>query len=253
MKKALRQGRAFVGTSGYQYEHWKGLFYPEDLPKKRWFEHYLKSFASVEVNATFYHLFKEITFEKWHDQAPPGFVYVLKLWRWITHRKRLHETADDIVTFLSRAILLKEFLGPVLVQLPPGLHRNDDRLRTFIDDWHKAETRLNRPVRTAFEFRHLSWFDPGVYEILKRHNAALCLPDMPTVNGFREVTADFVYCRMHGKPALYYTLYSEEEMKDWAKWLRPWMNKGLDVYAYFDNDGDAHAVQNALQLKQLLS
>ena len=103
-KAAVKQGRAFVGTSGYQYDHWKGRFYPEDLAKKRWFEHYIKHFSTVEVNATFYHLFKEMTFEKWHDQAPEGFIYVLKLWRWITHRKRLHEVAEDIETFFSRAI-----------------------------------------------------------------------------------------------------------------------------------------------------
>ena len=138
------------------------------------------------------------------------------------------------------------------MQLPPGLHRNDDRLKVFLDDWHKAERALKRTVRTAFEFRHASWFDPAVYAILKKHNAALCLPDMPKVNGYREVTADFIYLRMHGKPALYYTLYTEEELKDWAMWVRPYMLKGIDVYAYFDNDGDAHAVQNAKQLKEML-
>lgn len=252
-ERAFKQGRAFVGTSGYQYEHWKGRFYPEDLPKKRWFEHYQQHFSTVEINATFYHLFKEVTFEKWHDQAPAGFVYVLKLWRWITHRKRLHNAAEEIETFLSRALRLGEFLGPVLVQLPPGLHRNDDRLQTFFADWRKVERSLKKTVRLTFEFRDTSWFDPAVYAILKKNAAALCLPDMPLVHGYREVTADFIYLRMHGKPALYYTLYSEDELKDWARWLRSYMGKGLDVYAYFDNDGDAHAVQNALQLKELLS
>ncbi len=241
-----------MGTSGYQYDHWKGLFYPEGLAKKNWFEFYLGYFSSVEVNATFYHLFKETTFEKWRRQAPAGFVYVLKLWRWITHRKRLHEAGEDILTFLGRALLLEETLGAVLVQLPPGLHRNDGRLQTFFDDWHKAERALNRPVRTALEFRHASWFVPEVYAILKKNGAALCVADMPSINGYREVTTDFIYLRLHGKPALYYTLYSEEELRDWARWVRPYMLNGTDVYAYFDNDGDAHAAQNAMQLKKML-
>lgn len=250
--KTSQQGRAFVGTSGYQYDHWKGLFYPEGLAKKKWFDHYQKYFLSVEVNATFYHLFKESTFQKWRDHAPEGFIYVLKLWRWITHRKRLHDVSEDIMTFLSRALLLEDMLGAVLVQLPPGLHRNDERLQIFFDDWHKAQRTLNRPVRTALEFRHASWFVPEVYAILRKNGAALCLPDMPSINGYREVTADFIYLRLHGKPALYYTLYSEEELRQWAQWVRPYMLKGADVYAYFDNDGDAHAVQNAMQLKEML-
>jgi uncharacterized protein YecE (DUF72 family) len=251
-EKEFKQGRALVGTSGYQYDHWRGLFYPEGLAKRNWFEHYLRHFSSVEVNATFYHLFKETTFEKWRSQAPEGFVYVLKLWRWITHRKRLHEAGEDILTFLSRALLLEDRLGAVLVQLPPGLHRHDERLQVFFDDWHRAERALKRPVRTALEFRHTSWFVPEVYAILRKHGAALCVADMPAINGYREVTADFIYLRLHGKPSLYYTLYSEEELGDWARWVRPFMLKGTDVYAYFDNDGDAHAVQNALQLKGML-
>lgn len=249
---ASRQGRAFVGTSGYQYDHWKGRFYPEELARKKWFDYYQQHFSTVEVNATFYHLFKEATFEKWRSEAPEGFVYVLKLWRWITHRKRLHDVSEDILTFLGRALLLEDLLGAVLVQLPPGLRRNDDRLQTFFDDWHKAERQLKRPVRTALEFRHVSWFVPEVYTILKKNGAALCVADMPSINGYREVTADFIYLRLHGKPALYYTLYSKEELGDFAQWVRPYMLKGTDVYAYFDNDGDAHAVRNAMQLKAML-
>ncbi len=252
-QRTAQAGGVFVGTSGYVYDHWKGTFYPSDLPQGRRFEYYACHFATVELNATFYHLFKDSTFAKWQAQAPAGFVYAVKMWRRITHRKRLHDTAADVQTFLERAILLQRHLGPVLVQLPPGLHREDGRLEDFLAVCTAAAEALKKPLRFAVEFRHSSWFEEAVYGLLRKYNAALVLPDMPRLYGIRECTTDFIYIRFHGRPQLYQSLYSADVLTDWVRWLEPHLHSGTDVYAYFNNDGDANACKNAAQLHGLLT
>lgn len=251
--KKTQCGHVRVGTSGYVYEHWDGLFYPGDMPKSHWFKYYASQFDTVELNATFYHLFKEQTFDKWRDQAPDDFLYAIKLWRWITHRKRLMGIPADLETFLGRVALLEEHLGPVLIQLPPGLHRDDKRLGSFLDLCEKTQNKLNKTFRYAVEFRHKSWFNHAVYEMLERHNTALVLPDMPSLQGIREVTADFIYIRFHGHTSLYGSLYSHQMLTNWAKWLRGYFIKGIDVYAYFNNDDHAHAPKNAAMLRRYLT
>lgn len=252
-QKAAQSGRVVVGTSGYVYDHWDGLFYPPEAAKSRWFEYYASHFDSVELNATFYRLFPEKTFVKWHDQAPNRFIYTVKLWRWITHRKRLNDIVKDLETFLERAALLKEHLGPILIQLPPGLHCDEGRLEKFLGICAATQKSLRQVFRLAVEFRHKSWFEPSVYELLKQHHTALVLPDMPKLYGIKECTADFIYIRFHGRPELYYSLYSKQTMNAWGRWLRPYLHKGIDIYAYFNNDGDAHAITNAQTLRSYLS
>ena len=177
--KKTASGQVRVGTSGYVYDDWSGQFYPDNVPKSRRFEYYASQFDTVEMNATFYHLFPEKTFDKWRDQAPDDFLYAIKLWRWITHRKRLRDIDEDLKTFFQRMMHLKKHLGPVLIQLPPRMKRDDQRLAGFLELCRKTQNKLHKRFRYAVEFRHESWFCDEVYELLQKHNTALVLPDMP--------------------------------------------------------------------------
>ena len=234
------KGQFRVGTSGYQYNHWKGLFYPEKLSKRDWFAHYVKYFDTVEINNTFYGLPSAETFNAWRKQAPPEFCYVLKFSRYGSHVKRLKEAPSTVKRFLRVARRLKTFLGPILVQLPPNWKVNLERLRDFL----KAAP---RSVRWAFEFRDPTWLCEEVFTILQRHNAALCIHDMISDHP-RRITADWIYLRFHGDH--YSGSYTPQALKTQAQWIKQQLRDGKDVYAYFNNDIGGHAVSNAAELKQ---
>ena len=237
---ATAKGHFRVGTSGYQYDHWKGLFYPDELPKKDWFAHYARHFDTVEINNTFYGLPSTQTFDAWRKQAPPEFCYVLKFSRYGSHVKRLKEARSTIKTFLQAARRLKGFLGPILVQLPPNWNVNTDRLQEFL----KAAP---RSVRWAFEFRDPTWLCEEVFAILQRHNAALCIHDMIEDHP-RRITADWIYLRFHGDQ--YSGSYAPQALKAQAHWIKQQLGDGKDVFAFFNNDAEGYAVRNAAELKQ---
>ena len=231
-----------VGTSGWQYDHWKGVFYDEDLPKDRWFGRLAKRFDTVEINNTFYHLPDTDTFDAWRKQAPPGFRYVLKFSRYGTHLKKLKDPAGSIGMFLDRAERLKSFLGPILVQLPPHWGADVERLSAFLDA-------APRRRRWAVEFRDPSWLRDNVYDCLHAHNAALCVHDM--IDGHpRKVTADWVYLRFHGPGGTYRGNYPHQALAASAERIAAHLADGRDVYAYFNNDAHGHAVNNALDLRR---
>ncbi|MBN1124624.1 MAG: DUF72 domain-containing protein [Sedimentisphaerales bacterium] len=250
MKKS--RGTSYVGASGWSYDDWKGRFYPKDLPKSCHFRYYAEQFSTVELNATFYRLFPEKTFQNWARKAPDGFTYAVKMWRWITHRRRLKDVYDDLKKFLSHVLLLGKHLGPVLVQLPPGLHCDMDRLSSFLNKFYKCEQELGIHFRATVEFRHASWLCDPIYAILKEHGWSLCLADMSKLEFPRIVTGKFVYIRFHGRPHLYQSLYKDTVLVDWAKWLQDMLQQGYDVYAYFNNDYHAYAVDNAKTLRNML-
>lgn len=233
-------GMLRVGTSGYQYDHWKGRFYPEDLPKRRWFEHYARHFDTVEINNTFYRLPEAAVFDAWREAAPAGFLYALKFSRYGTHRKRLREPAQPIRLYTSRARRLKTHLGPVLVQLPPRWHVNPERLAAFL-------ARLPAALRWAVEFRDPTWLTEPVFDLLAKHGVALCIHDMLPDHP-RRLTADFTYLRFHGEH--YGGSYSAQALAAHARRIRAWLAQGVDVYAYFNNDAEAHAVRNAAALRR---
>lgn len=235
--------RAYIGTSGYQYDHWKGVFYPDDLPKRKWFEHYTRHFDTVEINNTFYHLPQASAFEGWREQAPAGFCYVLKFSRYGSHLKCLKDPQDTISSFWERAALLGPHLGPVLVQLKPRWSINLDRLRGFLEA-------LPEGRRWAFEFRDPSWLDKGVFDLLRRHGAALCIHDMIPDHP-REVTADWVYLRFHGDH--YSGSYAPQFLSAVAQRIADHVDGGRDVYAYFNNDAEGFAVRNAQDVKRFLA
>ena len=235
--------RARIGTSGYQYDHWRGNFYPRELPKRRWFEHYAQHFDTVEINNTFYHLPAAGTFDAWRAAAPRGFVCALKFSRYATHLKRLKDPKEPVERFVDLAQRLEPCLGPILVQLPPGFQLNEERLAGFLDV-------LPRDRRWAVEFRHESWLCEAVYAVLEQHRAALCVHDMLEDHP-RRVTAPWTYLRFHGDG--YAGCYSSQFLSALARRIREMLAQGIDVYAYFNNDEEGHAVRNALDLKRYLA
>jgi uncharacterized protein YecE (DUF72 family) len=236
----------YIGTSGWVYPHWRDVFYPPKLPQSKWLGFYTQHFSTVELNNSFYRLPSEQAFSNWRDTSPEGFVYAVKVSRFITHIKRLKDVAEPVETFLGRARHLKEKLGPLLYQLPPNMHRNDDRLDSFL-------SLLPKGLRHVVEFRHESWLDEEVFDILRRHNVGLCVFDMPGLPCPLGATADFAYIRFHGSTGLYWSCYSDEELEDWAQKISK-LAQGLDaVYIYFNNDAEGFAIKNAKTLAEKLS
>jgi uncharacterized protein YecE (DUF72 family) len=243
MSTAKPSGEVRIGTSGYQYDHWRGLFYPPALPKRHWFGHYARHFDTVEINNTFYRLPEATTFEAWAAEAPAGFLYALKFSRYGTHIKRLLDPEEPIRRFLERAEILGKLLGPLLVQLPPHWKVNRARLGGFLEA-------APRKQRWAIEFRDPGWLTEEIFSLLEGQNAALCIHDMIPDHP-RRITADWVYLRFHGQH--YGGTYSHQYLSAQARQIAEYRAQGLDVFAYFNNDVGGHAVRNAADLKRYLA
>lgn len=240
-------GRAHVGCSGWMYKDWRGRVYPEKLPQRRWFEHYTTLFDTVEINNTFYRLPPPSTVEGWEAQAPPGFVYAVKLGGFGSHRMKLRDAVSWLPNHLDRVERLGATLGPTLVQLPPRWRRDVGRLEEFLDAAPKH-------LRWAVELREESWVHDDVFDVLRRHGAALCIHDLLDKHP-REVTTDWTYVRFHGPNALqekYWGRYGPERLEPIAAWMEERLADGLDVYAYFNNDWEAHAVHDGRWLADRL-
>ncbi|HOJ13318.1 MAG TPA: DUF72 domain-containing protein [Deltaproteobacteria bacterium] len=235
--------RVFVGTSGWNYDHWRGPFYPDGLPKNRWLGHYMRFFASVEVNSTFYRTMRPSTFEKWGRSSPVGFVWSLKASRFITHIRRLRDTGEPLRRFEESVSLLGEKLGPILFQLPPSLAFDRESAAAFL--------RL-RPSHElwAIEGRHPSWARDEALACLEEAGVSWCISDTAGRYPLREaVTAPFVYLRLHGSKRLYASCYTKDELETWAGKI---LSYGRDAYVYFDNDFMGYAPKNALELMHIL-
>lgn len=241
--RSKRRGELRVGTSGYQYDDWKGDLYPEDVPKKDWFGVYAESLDTVEINNTFYNLPEVSTFDKWHEQAPPGFVYALKYSRFGTHMKKLKDPDNHVPRFIERAERLKSYLGPILVQLPPNFKANPERLDAFLGETPDR-------FRWTVEVRDRDWLNDEVYEILRAHGAALCIHDLIDDHPM-ELTADWLYLRLHGG-AKHRHGYARQALSAWARRIDAWLGKGMDVYVYFNNDVGGHAVHDARDLRRFV-
>lgn len=239
---ARKPGRLFAGTSGYQYDHWRRRFYPRDLPKKEWLSFYADRFETVEINNTFYHLPGEETFDRWRETVGPGFCFALKFSRFGSHIKRLRDPEATIPAFLERAERLGPRLGPILVQLPPRWHPVPERLDAFL-------AAAPRPPRWVVELRDASWLTEPVFQVLRRHRAALCIHDLIEDHP-RVVTADFLYLRFHGTGPRYAGGYSPQALTARAREIRAELARGRDVYAYFNNDLGGHAVADAAKLRR---
>ncbi|HQI00181.1 MAG TPA: DUF72 domain-containing protein [Deltaproteobacteria bacterium] len=233
----------YIGTSGWNYDHWRETFYPDALPKSRWLEFYSRIFTTIEVNATFYRQISETTFERWRESTPQGFIWAVKANRFITHIKKLKGVEGPLEKFFSQAGMLGEKLGPILFQLPPSLRFDRGTLEAFL-------SLLPGGNRYSIEARHESWASDDALSILRDNNIAWCISDTAGRFPYLEaITADFTYMRLHGSKKLYASLYTEEELTIWAEKIESW---GIDGYVYFDNDFMGYAPRNALRLREIL-
>jgi uncharacterized protein YecE (DUF72 family) len=258
-KRAERKPQIRIGCSGWQYRHWRGDFYPADLPTSRWFAHYARTFDTVEINNSFYRLPPPETFEGWRAQAPRGFLYAVKASRFLTHMKKLTDPEAPLTLLFYGVRNLRDRLGPVLYQLPPNWPLNLDRIERFLDvlpraldpgdDGASARRRDRGGARPVIEFREPSWYDDRVFDLLRRHGVALCLHDMPGSATGRMLVGPFVYVRFHGA-AKYAGRYADERLENWAAWLTARAAEGIDVFAYFNNDAGGHAPRDAVRLRE---
>src|SRR5215203_6222047 len=271
-----RNGRTLIGISGYDYKPWRGTFYPSDVPYRRWLEYASSRFATIELNGTFYSLKSPAVFEKRVRETPDDFVFAIKGGRFITHNLKLRNCDAAMGNFFASGILaLGAKTGPFLWQLPATYSFDAERMSSFMAALPRTSTdaeaiacrhdhRLRRGTctqaaahveyRHAFDVRHPSYFCQEFYDILRAHRCAFVIAD--TAGKFpyaEEVTADFVYVRLHGSRELYASGYTDEELDTWAKRIVRWRDPkqgGRDVYVYFDNDIKAHAPFDAMRLAE---
>lgn len=242
----MGQHRIFIGTSGWHYQHWKGPFYPDDLPDQELLGYYTHFFRCVEINNSFYRLPSPETLKQWRSTVPADFTFSVKASRFITHMKKLKDPEEPLDRFFSRITVLQPHLGPVLFQLPPSWHLNLDRLKSFLDH-------LSPEFRYTFEFRDPSWFDERTLELLSERNAAFCIYQLGDRESPRHVTADFVYIRLHGPSGSYQGNYSSQTLSGWAGAMTSWVSQNRSVYCFFDNDQEGYAALNARKLRDMLS
>jgi len=227
------QRKIFIGTSGFSYAAWRGIFYPEKLPQKNFLSYYSRHFRTTEINNTFYRLPKPEVTRAWASEVPEGFRFTLKLSQKITHIKRLKDVESEMARFAEAAAALEDKAGPILVQLPPNLRLNLAVLSDFLSTY--ANDRL-----LAFEFRHESWHNPEVYDLLNQYGAALGIiewddtdaPEPPAI-----VTGRFAYMRLRKGE------YSVHELERWAKWI---VSQEVDVYCYLKHDDRAPVLATEL-------
>jgi uncharacterized protein YecE (DUF72 family) len=234
-----------IGTSGWIYPHWRGRFYPPELPQRAWLEFYASHFDTVEVNYSFYRLPSRESFADWAARTPTDFCFALKGSRFVTQMKRLKDPDVHVPRFFERANTLGPKLGPVLWQLPPQLHRDDGRLESFL-------AVLPPDRRNAIEFRHPSWLVEPIYALLRRHGIALCLADRDGQRYPSEplLTTTWSYLRFHS--GLAGGDYTETQLREWASVIADFCSRGASVYGYFNNDWNGFALKNARQLRDLV-
>jgi len=234
-----------IGTSGWHYNHWRGPFYPKDLSTDRFLSYYAERLHTVEINNSFYQLPEKGTLETWRSSTRPGFVFSVKASRYMTHMKKLKDPEKPLSSFLNRVDVMGDRLGPILFQLPPRWRMNKERLTAFL----KA---LPRDHRYTFEFRDPSWFHRDTLQALEEQGAAFCIYELAGRLSPKEITTDFVYIRLHGPQGPYEGKYTTQALSGWAGAISSWVRQGKDVYCYFDNDEAGYAVQNALELQDMM-
>lgn len=238
-------GKTYIGTSGWNYKHWKEPFYPEDLPQNQWLEYFKEYINTVEINNTFYNTPSKETFEHWRDTVPDDFAFSIKVNRYITHMKKLKDPEESLKS-LEFYDILQEKIKVVLIQLPPNWGFDEKRLRNFVK-------KLPAKFNYTMEFRDRSWINKTTASILNDHNIAFCIYELGGFESPHIVTADFVYIRLHGPERKKYKgKYNMQQLNDWARQINQWRVKELDVFLYFDNDEQGFAAQNAMELQELL-
>jgi uncharacterized protein YecE (DUF72 family) len=241
-----KSSNLLIGTSGWSYHSWRGPFFPRDLPEHGHFEFYARQFSTTELNGVFYRTPTVEAVRGWKDRTPEGFVFAWKASKFITHWKRLNENSRNSLALLEdRLRLLGKKAGPVLFQLPPQFKKDRERLTSFVK-------LLSSKRRYAFEFRHRSWYDDDILNLLREKGIALCISDHREAPAPWIVTAQHVYLRAHGPQGQYRGRYPAETLKSWGRKLETLLNEGHRVYVYFDNDQKSAAPKDASLLMGML-
>lgn len=243
MKVKNRTPKAYIGTSGWSYAHWKENFYPQEVKSKEWLPYYATHFSTVEVNSTFYHLPLLSTTRKWFSEVPDDFLFSIKISRYITHQKRLKDCKDALDLFYQHIKPLKSKTGPILIQLPPSFTYDKSRLLEFVEH-------LSDKYQYVFEFRNDSCFTDDLYQFLAERNIALCITDLNGKLSPEVITADFTYIRLHGPKKAYKGSYGPTALNSWHKKMEKWLEKS-SVFCYFDNDEKGYAIQDAIAIQKL--
>jgi uncharacterized protein YecE (DUF72 family) len=235
-----------IGTSGWTYKHWKGSFYPEGTPQRRWLEYYAGRFDTVELNASFYHIPKAATVRGWAARTPAGFRFAVKVSRLVTHVHRLVDCRDPIEWFFRELEPLKDKVAAYLLQLPPSLTPSVELLESFFP-------LLPAGYRYVLELRNEQTYSGSIPELLEKHGITFCIHDLRGRETPLRITSKLVYVRFHGANGRYSGSYSDEALRQWAERLRSWSSSGREVLVYFNNDVGGHAVRNAETLRRLLA
>jgi uncharacterized protein YecE (DUF72 family) len=236
----------WIGTSGWTYHGWRGPFYPKDVAKKRWLSFYGTQFPTAEINGSFYRTPSLEAVRAWREQTPERFLFAWKASKFITHWKRLSDkSVNSIELMVTRLKALGPKVGPVLFQLPPRFMANRERLASFLK-------LLPKRYEYALEFRHESWYDDAILDLLRERNVSLCLSDHRDAPAPWVVTAKHVYVRGHGPTGAYKDRYPEKTLREWAAAIARWKRQRRTVYCYFDNDQKSAAPKDARRLMELL-
>ena len=253
----MKKRKLYIGTSGWAYNHWIGIFYPKELPSKDRLKYFSSYFNTAEINYSFYHLPTESTYKKWYQETPKDFVFSVKASRFITHIKRLKGVKIAWKKFLQNALHLKEKLGPILFQFPPSFkatNENIKRVEEFLENSQRIREKKfakDSRVKLAFEFRHPSWCSQEIYKLLEKYNAAWVIADSKSYPKEEICTSDFVYIRMHGPGELFASKYSDSQIKKLSNLIKKYLKNNKEVYVYFNNDFYGYAIENAKTLKRL--
>jgi uncharacterized protein YecE (DUF72 family) len=235
-----------IGTSGWTYDGWRGPFYPKDIARKDWLAWYGTRFLTTEINGSFYRTPSLAAVHEWREQTPKQFCFAWKASKFITHWKRLSAKSDNSIDLMvTRLKVLDPKVAAVLFQLPPQFRKNRERLGSFLE-------MLPRRYRYAFEFRHRSWYEDDVLDLLRENDVSLCLSDHHDAPSPWTATARHVYVRGHGPSGRYKDNYPEQTLRAWADDIRKWRRQRRSVLVYFDNDQKSAAPKDAQRLKDML-
>lgn len=245
----VKAGKLHIGTSGWSYKEWKEAYYPKELKSTDWLSYYAKEFDCTEINASFYHLPQRKTIENWVNKVADDFKFCVKMSRYLTHMNKLSTPEEPLQRFFDVFDLMKEKMGPVLIQLPPSLAFHEEKTTYFYD---LLKTKYS-DYDFAMEVRHASWLQERSIELMEQYKIAFVISQSGVGFPYAEhVTAKDVYVRFHGPGKLYYSVYENDMLHDYAVKFKHWLKKGHNVWAFFNNTAELAALDNAKTLREMV-
>lgn len=245
----MRKGKIYIGTSGWSYKDWKGVYYPEKMKSTDWISFYANDFDITEINSSFYHLPRHETIVKWIDKVPTGFKFCPKMSRYLTHMKKLQEPEEPLQRFFDVFSPMKKQMGPVLIQLPPQLKFNAEVTHHLYSLLKKEYT----GYRFAMEVRHTSWLENESLDLMRKFHMAFVISQSGVGWPYEEIiTAKDIYVRFHGPGKLYASLYTDEMLAEYAVMFKKWIAEGHNIWVFFNNDWFTYAIQNAKTLIDMM-